>query len=212
MPSAAVGRLEHLEAVGLERDADERAHLGLVFDDEHDRGVRALRRSSATTSRRERRELRATESSGSVKRKDAPTTWPRLDPDASAVRAHDTPADREAEPDPAALALADAIKLVEHAVGVRTVDARTAVGDLDLDLPLAARAPRCRSGVSGGVYFVAFSIKIDEHLLDEHRVEGDEGQVRGDVACPPGGLASDRRGGRGPRRSPPRAAGAPSAP
>ena len=30
-------RLEHLEAVRLERDADERAHLHLVLDDEHDR-------------------------------------------------------------------------------------------------------------------------------------------------------------------------------
>src|ERR1019366_2992276 len=104
------------------------------------------------------------------------------DPDAPAVGADDAAADREAEPDPPALAFAHAVELLEHALGVLAIDARPAVGDLDLDLALERPRGdvdrRARRRVLRRVLD-----EVDEHLLDEDRVERHERQVAREVGA-----------------------------
>ena len=107
---------------------------------------------------------------------------PLLHPDTADVRAHDTPTDREPEADPAALTLVHAIEFLEDALDVGLVDPRAAIGNLDLDLALQGSRSDVDRAARGGVLDGVLD-EVDEHLLDQDRVEGHERQIARDAGA-----------------------------
>src|SRR5947208_2332336 len=103
-----------------------------------------------------------------------------LGPDAPAVRVHDALADREAEAGAPAASRLAAVELLEDSLLPAVGQARTMVGDLNGHLAVGRGRDDPDRAVGRGVLDGVVE-QVDQHLLDEHVVHGDERQIGRDA-------------------------------
>ena len=175
------------EAVRGQRRAQEPPHLRLVLDHQHQRAAPLMRgapRGSGArpTARRRRSAAAVSRNSGAAARAGSRAVRssrraPRRCRGRSPARAP-PPARRRARP---------RTNFSKSAPRLGLGQPGPAIGDLDLDARRARRARRSSIGVPGGRVLGRVLEQVDEHLLEQHRVDRDERQVGGQIG-------RDRRG------------------